>query len=75
MTKKEINDLMYVLGWLDTHIDNSIDYLDEKQTDAYRNEVIASWTMLSAGLEQLVKENGQLKMQIELIDQARNVKL
>jgi hypothetical protein len=75
MKIEDLNTLIYAQGWMDIHIETHNDPFDSRESDAYRAEVQKAWEIVSTGLDQLVRENNNLRTTLALIDQARNAQL
>lgn len=75
MKSHKLSTVVYAQGWLSEHIVTHNDYLDDTETDAYREQVQQMWQIVSEGLDELRKENAALENKLALIDLARNAEL
>jgi DNA polymerase III gamma/tau subunit len=72
MKSHRLSTIVYAQGFIDEHIKTHNDFLDDTESDAYREQVQQMWQIVSEGLDQLRAENTSLENKLALIDLARN---
>lgn len=72
MNSHKLSTIVYAQGFIDEHIKTHDNYLDDSESDEYREQVQQMWDIVSDGLDQLRKENASLENKLALIDLARN---
>lgn len=73
--RHKIETIRYAQGWIGQHIETHNNSLDETETDDYRQHVQNMWQILDESLDDLCAENASLRATLDLIDQARNIKI
>ena len=72
MKSHKLSTIVYAQGWMEEHIQTHNDFLDDSETDEYRDQVQQMWQIISEGLDHLRAENTALENKLALIDLARN---
>jgi hypothetical protein len=76
-TSHQLSTIVYAQGFIEDYIENNtqplVDVEENSEENEYREHVIEMWRVLSAGLDQIRKENVSLQNKITLVTGALNI--
>ena len=70
MTSQQLSQIVYAQGFIERHFETHNNFLDDTESDDYREQVQACWALIGAGLDSLRKENTELLNKLTLVELA-----
>jgi hypothetical protein len=73
--KHKLSSAVFAQGWLEGQIDNMVAKTSEKQNEDPTSHLIVTqiheqWTIVSQALDDLIKENAEMKRKLAVVESA-----
>jgi hypothetical protein len=73
--RSKISTVVFAQGWLDGQIESMLAKTEPQQNEDPTGHLIASqvheqWTIITQALDDLIKENGELKRKLSVVESA-----